>query len=182
MSANRLSPNADWLQKVVIRQAVREDLIGLEWDGEFTHFRRVYADAFHRSQQGLAQIWVADLPDKGIIGQVFIQLICDRHELADGCKRAYLYSFRIRPQYRGSGLGTRVMEIVEDDLRRRGFKSITLNVAKDNLRAQQLYQRRGYKQVAHEPGIWSYPDDKGVWHNVEEPAWRMEKCLAPPCD
>ena len=35
--------------------------------------------------------------------------------------------------------------------------------------------RRGYYVVAPEPGIWSYPDEKGVWHRVEEPAWRMEK-------
>jgi ribosomal protein S18 acetylase RimI-like enzyme len=62
-------------------------------------------------------------------------------------------------------------------LRQREFRYITLNVARDNPRAQQLYVRRGYYVVAPEPGIWSYPDEKGVWHRVEEPAWRMEKML-----
>lgn len=75
------------------------------------------------------------------------------------------------------GLGTRVMEIVEEDLRARGFQIVTLNVAKDNPGAQRLYERRGYVRVAHEPGIWSYPDENGVWHTVVEPAWRMEKNL-----
>lgn len=171
-----------WLARTHIRLARGEDLTALEWNGEFTHFRRVYADAYHRMLQGLSLMWVADLPGFGILGQVFIQLNCDRPELADGKTRAYLYSFRIRENYRSQGLGTRMMEVVEDDLRKRGFQYVTLNVAKDNPRAQELYERRGYRQVAHEPGYWSYPDEKGIWHSVEEPAWRMEKCLNEECE
>ncbi|NLG98011.1 MAG: GNAT family N-acetyltransferase [Chloroflexi bacterium] len=168
---------APWLDRVVIRLLKREDLPDLEWDGEFTHFRRVYADAYQRMLRGLSLLWVAELPGKGIIGQVFIQLTCDRPELADGRERAYLYSFRVRKEYRSKGLGARILETVEEDLRQREFKIVTLNVARDNIRAQQLYIRKGYRVVAPEPGIWSYPDEKGIWHRVEEPAWRMEKKL-----
>ncbi|HMD89725.1 MAG TPA: GNAT family N-acetyltransferase [Anaerolineaceae bacterium] len=166
-----------WLNTVVIRNLVSADLPGLEWEGEFTHFRRVYAEAYERALRGLSVLWVADLPSKGIIGQVFIQLICDRLELADGQQRAYLYSFRIRPAYRSSGLGTNILQVVENDLRLREFKMVTLNVAKDNIRAQKLYERCGYRIVAHEPGVWSFMDECGAWHQVEEPAWRMEKYL-----
>lgn len=171
-----------WVEKVQIRPIRNDDLPDLEWNGEFTHFRRVYADAFRRTRQGLTLMWVAELPGVGLIGQVFIQLTCDRPELADGNRRAYLYSFRVRDGYRDQGLGSRVMNVVEDDLRKRGFQYITLNVAEDNPRAQQLYERRGYHRVAHEPGCWSYPDEKGIWHAVQEPAWRMEKCLIPDCN
>ena len=165
------------LSKVVIRNLVRADLPGLEWEGEYTHFRRVYAEAYQRAQRGLSVLWVAELPANGIIGQVFIQLICDRLELADGQQRAYLYSFRVRPAFRNLGLGARILQAVEQDLKQREFEIITLNVAKDNLRAQKLYERCGYRIVAHEPGVWSFVDDCGVWHQVEEPAWRMEKML-----
>lgn len=171
------APEASLLDNVVIRTMVEADLPGLEWNGEFRHFRRVYAEAYQRMQRGLSVLWVADHPERGLVGQVFIQLICDRPELADGVERAYLYSFRVRPEYRSRGLGARIMETVEEDLRERGFQYVTLNVARDNPRAQQLYVRRGYHVVAPEAGIWSYPDDKGVWHRVEEPAWRMEKAL-----
>ena len=169
---------SDWLSRVIVRLAKKEDLSSLEWEGEFTHFRRVYADAYRRSEQGLGLIWVAILPEVGLIGQVFIQFICDRHDLADGKQRAYLYSFRVRPEYRGHGVGKRVLQVVEDDLRLRGFHYLTLNVAKDNPRAQELYARCGYARVAHEPGVWSYPDENGKWHTVEEPAWRMVKELS----
>lgn len=168
---------AEWLSQVMIRPLERSDLPELEWDGEFTHFRRVYAEAYERMQAGLSVLWVAALPAVGVIGQVFIQLTCDRPELADGIHRAYLYSFRVQTAYRSGGLGTRMMQVVENDLRARRFTWITLNVARDNPRAMQLYQRRGYRIVAPEPGTWSYADHEGVWHSVVEPAWRMEKRL-----
>ena len=163
--------------KVIVRHAREEDLNAMEWEGEFTYFRRVYADAFQRMERGYSALWVAEMADIGLIGQVFIQMTCDRPELADGIDRAYLYSFRVRDAYRSQGVGSKMMEVVEEDLRQRGFAFVTLNVARDNPRAQQLYIKRGYHVVATEPGVWSYPDDKGVWHNVEEPAWRMEKLL-----
>ena len=166
-----------WLSRVQIRHLTPEDLPTLEWEGEFTHFRRVYADAYERFQHSLSILWVADLPEAGIIGQVFIQLICDRPELADGVNRAYLYSFRVRQEYRSAGLGSRIMEVVMDDLRRRGYTYLILNVAKDNLRARKLYERHYFHVVAHEPGRWTFQDEKGAWRTIEEPAWRMERKL-----
>ena len=170
-------PAENFMPLVEIRPLTEADLPALEWDGEFTHFRRVYANAYERMKKGLTLLWVAALPGAGLIGQTFVQLSCDRPELADGCTRAYIYSFRVRWPYRRAGLGTRMMEVVENDLRRRGVFRITLNVSKENRRARVLYQRLGYKVIAHEPGRWSYPDHEGNWQHVSEPAWRMEKKL-----
>ncbi|HVN55135.1 MAG TPA: GNAT family N-acetyltransferase [Anaerolineaceae bacterium] len=166
-----------YLQQLVIRQVIAEDLPALEWEGEYAHYRNLYLDAFERARQGRSVLWVAELPVVGLIGQVFIQLICDRPELADGHERAYLYGFRVREAYRDRGIGTYMMKIIEDDLRQRGFRMITLNVARENTRARHLYERHAYRIVAPEPGIWSYLDEKNIWHTVEEPAWRMEKRL-----
>jgi ribosomal protein S18 acetylase RimI-like enzyme len=166
-----------FLERVIVRPLVKKDLPALEWDGEFTHFRRLYADSYEKMRQGENLMWVAELPGTGIIGQVFIQLICSRPELANGCTHAYFYSFRVQPAFRNLGLGSMMIEIVEDDLRRRGFSTITLNVAKDNPRARELYERHGYKVTGQEPGVWSYLDHEGLWRHVNEPAWRMEKAL-----
>lgn len=168
---------SSYLQQAVIRQARASDLTALEWDGEYAHFRKIYADAYERTLTGSALLWVADLPGTGIIGQAFIQLTCDRPELADGYLRAYLYSFRIQAAYRRAGLGTRILKVAESDIAGRAFKYVTLNVAKTNLDAQRLYLRMKYRIVANEPGVWNYPDQNGDWHRVEEPAWRMEKKL-----
>jgi len=168
-----------WIDDVVIRNARETDLPGLEWEGQYTHFRRLYQDAFRRALRGLSILWVAELPGRpGLVGQVFIQLNCDRPELCNGIDRAYLYGFRVRAALRGCGLGTRIMEVVETDLVGRDFRLLTLNVARDNSDAIRLYHRRGFAIVAPEPGRWQYIDDKGVLQDVHEPAWRMEKRLA----
>jgi ribosomal protein S18 acetylase RimI-like enzyme len=161
--------------RVIFRQLRKEELQDLEWEGEYTHFKRLYRDTYERTRRGTAIMWVAELPGTGIIAQVFIQLDCSRPELADGKVRAYLYSFRVRSAFRSQGLGTYILERVEEDLVKRGYSYLTLNVAKDNKRALKLYQKCGYRVVAHEPGIWDYIDDKGYWQHVDEPAWRMEK-------
>ena len=171
-------PNSKpYLERVNVRPLVKKDLKALEWDGEFTHFRRLYADSYEKVLAGESQMWVADLPGTGIIGQVFIQLICGRPELANGCTHAYLFSFRVQPAFRNLGLGSLILETVENDLRKRGYTTLTLNVAKDNPRARKLYERHGFKVTGQEPGVWSYLDHEGKWRHVNEPAWRMEKTL-----
>jgi len=168
----------NWMDAVIIRHLRESDLPALEWEGEYIHYRRLYQDAYRRMLRGVTVLWVADLPGTGILGQLFIQLQCDRPELCDGVNRAYLYGFRIRPAYRGSGLGSAMMATVEHDLAMRGFTSITLNVARDNTDAIRLYRRRGYRIVAPEPGRWQYVDHTGMLVNVHEPAWRMEKMIS----
>lgn len=163
--------------RVNIRLAQESDLPAMEWEGEFSHFRKMYRNCFDRSRLGITLIWLMELEDAGLIGQCIIQLHSDRSELADGHTRAYLFGFRVRPAYRNLGLGTLMIHTVEDDLTRRGYRSLTLNVAKDNPDAMRLYNRLGFLIVAFEPGIWSYQDQFEQWHTVQEPAWRMEKYL-----
>jgi ribosomal protein S18 acetylase RimI-like enzyme len=69
------------------------------------------------------------------------------------------------------------MLAAETELIERRFSYATLNVGRDNPKAQRLYERLGYRVVAPEPGRWSYEDENGVLREVHEPAWRMEKFL-----
>jgi ribosomal protein S18 acetylase RimI-like enzyme len=165
------------LDRTQIRQIRANDLPALEWEGEFTHFRRLYAEAYRRSQRGLSVLWLAEIPGEEIVGQVFVQLTCDRPELCNGIDRAYLYAFRVRPAYRSAGVGARMLETLEDDLLLRGYQYLTLNVAQENHRAQSFYSRHSFNVVAPEPGRWSYIDHEGKIRDVIEPAWRMEKRL-----
>lgn len=165
------------LKDVTIRKLEKADLPALEWDGEYLHFRNVFRSVYKRMQEGTVMAWVADLPEHGIIGQIFLQMDCDRPEMADGWNRAYFYSFRMKPPFRNLGIGSQMLKIVEDYITAKGFTRLTLNVARENVEAIRLYQRFGYQIVAEEPGIWSYMDHIGDWHTVKEPSWRMEKLL-----
>jgi ribosomal protein S18 acetylase RimI-like enzyme len=162
---------------VLIRQLTKEDLPSLEWEGEYRHFRRLYAIAYKRAKRHGAVLWVAEAIDKQIIGQLFVHLKSHRRDLADGERCAYIYSFRVRPTFRGLGVGTSLLRVAEADLTQRGIKWVTLNVGRDNLSARRLYERQGYRVVANEPGLWQYIDDRGRLTTVHEPAWRMEKKL-----
>jgi GNAT superfamily N-acetyltransferase len=59
--------------------------------------------------------------------------------------RAEIVSVRAEPQ--GGGAGTRVMDAAEDELRRRGVKTVVLATTNDNARALNFYIRRGYRLV-----------------------------------
>ena len=165
------------LPQLIIRFLCRPDLPALEWDGEYAHFRRLYTEIFENACQGKAVLWVAELPNVGIIGQLFVQLRSSRSELADGIERAYIYGFRIKPAYRGFGVGTRMLQIAEKYLAQRKFRRLTLNVTRENRSARHLYQQLGFRLVGPDPGRWSYIDDRGIQRDVHEPAWRMEKMI-----
>jgi ribosomal protein S18 acetylase RimI-like enzyme len=166
------------MNPVFIRQAEKGDLGDLEWNGEYTHFRRLYADTYMMVEQGVAVIWIAETNGSGLIGQCFVSLKRDRPELADGSVRAYIYGFRVKPEYRNQGIGKRIMHTIEDDLRKRGFQQVILNVGQDNRNARRFYERLEYIVVGADPGYWSYIDDKGRRIDMHEPAWRMVKNLA----
>lgn len=165
------------MKPLFIRQATKDDLPSLEWNGEYTHFRRLYADTFTLMQQEKAIIWIAELDGRGLIGQCFVSLRGNRPELADGSTRAYIYGFRVQPKFRNLGVGTKIMQTIEDDLILRGFQQVTLNVGQDNLAGRRFYERLQYSVIGSDPGVWSYIDDKGKRRDMHEPAWRMIKNL-----
>ena len=162
--------------KTQIRPLKPADLPGLEWEGEYTHFRPMFERAYQRAESGEAVVWVAAL-DKKLIGQVFVQLKSGRNALIDGHTRAYLYAIRVRPEFRNLSLGSRMMYVAENDLIWRGYRLATLNVARENTGGVRFYERLGYQIMGQEEGRWSYTDHVEQTHLVHEPAWRMEKEL-----
>ena len=162
---------------LIIRNAAEEDLPALEWDGEYSHFRNLFRNLYLSSLKGETKLWVAEMPEIGLIGQIFVQFISSRSDIADGRLRAYLFSFRVKKAYRNLGVGAKILNFIEDDLQRQGFQWTVLNVDKENYYARHFYEKHGYKVVGSEPGTWSYVDQFGRNHDVHEPAWRMEKRL-----
>jgi len=168
------------IPNITIRLVKRSDLLKLEWEGLYWKFRNIFADLYRSSLSGRVLMWVVAQqgPVEELIGQAFVVLKSSERDTADGKSRAYVFSFRVKDQWRNQGIGTHLMAFIEEDLRQRGYKQVTLNVAKDNLAAQRLYQRLGYRVVGSRPGIWTYRDPDGNLHRVNEPSWRMIKNLS----
>ena len=60
-----------------VRQLREADLPSLEWEGAFSHFRRVYSHAYQRTLRGNAVLWVAENPMGQLLGQVFVRLLSE---------------------------------------------------------------------------------------------------------
>jgi ribosomal protein S18 acetylase RimI-like enzyme len=167
----------EWLKDVSIRPARRADLEKLEWEGEYIRFRNIYLEVFQRSRKGFAQMWVVDLEGFGLIGQAFVQFYPKKRFDQRGEKQAYIHAFRVRSKYRGAGIGTMLMEHIENILIDKGIDEITLNVAKENQGALRLYKNLGYQLVGETSGRWWYHDHLNKLQEVVEPSWRLIKRL-----
>jgi ribosomal protein S18 acetylase RimI-like enzyme len=175
----KTQPEASFeFQDLTIRQVREEDLPALEWEGEYQKYRRMFASLYKESLSQKTLLWVIALPEGGeLIGQAFVMLKSSELEAADGRNRAYIFAFRVKPAWRNRGVGAYLMRFIESDLRARGFRFVTLNVAKDNDGALRLYKRLGYKVIGARPGDWTYRDHEGRLQHVHEPSWRMIKAL-----
>jgi ribosomal protein S18 acetylase RimI-like enzyme len=112
-----------------------------------------------------------------VVGRLFILFVSSDRSIADGYKRAYLYSFYMMSPFRGQGIGTHMVSYAEDVLQERGYHYATIAVAKDNYGALRLYERLNYARIREDPGKWSYTDHLGKTHRIHEPCWILEKIL-----
>lgn len=161
---------------ITFRFATKSDLPKLEWYGQYSHFRNLFRRSFREQQRGRRLMLLADCGGFPV-GHIFIQFISNEHTVADGDKRAYLYSLRVMEMFRGRGIGTRLIEEAEALILGRGFQWTTIAVAKQNVGAYRLYRRLGYRIFREDPGKWSYVDHKGITQTVDEPCWMLEKHL-----
>lgn len=164
------------VDEVLIRPVEEADLPGLEWDGVYANYRKVFRQSFVDAERGQRVLLVA-VAGTAMVGQVFIQLTSSETRFADGAVRAYLYALRVRPNWQGQGLGTRLIRAAEEALLALGFGVAVIAAGKDNPRAYRLYQRLGYETFAEDPGVWYFTDVNGVRQSMEEPCWVMEKQL-----
>jgi len=63
----------------------------------------------------------------------------------------FINSVSLLPQYRGEGLGTRLMELARERAANRGFKKLSLLAFEENRPSLRLYQRLGYRVVDSMP-------------------------------
>jgi [ribosomal protein S18]-alanine N-acetyltransferase len=78
---------------------------------------------------------------------------------------ARLYSLATRPEARGKGIGTVLIEAAETAARQRRCRALRLEVRADNHGAIGLYERRGYQRIGFLAGYYEDGAD----------GWRYEK-------
>ncbi len=159
---------------VTVRLARHDDLPKLEWFGQYRRFRALYARSFREQEAGRRLMLLADVGGFPV-GHIFVSL---RSGKASGPLHAYFYAFRVLEMFRGLGIGSFLLAHAESAAQNAGCSRALIAVAKTNSRAQRLYERRGYRVFAEDPGRWEYRDHEGVIHQEHEPCWLLEKHLA----
>ena len=158
---------------MLIRKADAEEMRKL-WGNDDSFTARFFYDHI---TSGNAVFWTVD--DNGeLIGELYAFLNLDDRDFADGKDRAYLCAFRIRKQYRGQGLGTALMKAALEDMKNRGFKTVTIGVNKDEPENIRLYERLGFservKECHYDPcGL----DEKGQPEYDGEGWWLLARQL-----
>jgi ribosomal protein S18 acetylase RimI-like enzyme len=104
--------------------------------------RSLYSAWLHRDRGFLA------LARAGIsvVGYAFVRLeegADDTFPLGDWY--AELYSLSVAPEWRGRGIGTRLLDFVDAELASRGIRDLIVSVMLGNSDAQRLYERRGLR-------------------------------------
>lgn len=75
----------------------------------------------------------------------------------------HLFALDVAPPLRNRGVGTRLIEYVEAQSRRRGLDGVYLEVAVTNVNARRLYERLGYVQQGVQfVAQWNYIEDGGA--------------------
>ena len=130
---------------MLIRKATGEEMLSL-WGYDSIENASYTAKFFYRNiSSGNAVFWTLDHNGE-LIGELYVFLNLDDNDFADGTSRAYLCAFRIKTEYRGKGLGSRLMEKALEELKENGFRSATIGVAIDEPQNIKMYHRKGFNE------------------------------------
>ena len=81
--------------------------------------------------------------DGVVIGAVWVRDLHDYGHVADGVPS---FAISVRPEHRGSGIGTKLMQVMLDLLRQKGYKKASLSVQKINY-AARMYTKLGFRTI-----------------------------------
>ena len=62
------------------------------------------------------------------------------------CDEGHITNIAVHPEFRGNGIGTRLIESLIEAAKKEGVSSMTLEVRKSNLVAQRLYRKFGFEE------------------------------------
>ena len=162
--------------EICIREAKEIDLPAMEWDGDYSRFRRLYRRAMDEVREGKRIIFVAEV-GKLIVGQLFVHFDSAWRKAFIGQDTGYLHSFRVKSDFRNRGVGRNLVAKAETVLKESGFNRAVISVAQTNEAALRLYKSLGYEPFREDPGRWSFKDHHNQVHHISEPAYILRKSL-----
>lgn len=135
-----------------IRQASAQEMLQLwNYDGRrpLSNNARFFCNCI---QRGDAAFWTIDEGGE-LIGELYVFYRLEDRDFADGERRAYLCAFRVRKDWRGQGLGERLLTAVLGHVRSVGYREVTIGVELSEPRTMAFYRRMGFETVVKDSGL-----------------------------
>jgi ribosomal-protein-alanine N-acetyltransferase len=117
---------------------------------------RGFREALRRGEHGLVLVARAPAgadPERGILGYCVIETAADE---------LHVHNLAVRPEYRGGGLGRRLLTIALALGERRGAQVALLEVRESNGPAIALYHSMGFVSVAVRRNYYSQPPEDAL--------------------
>jgi ribosomal-protein-alanine N-acetyltransferase len=106
---------------------------------------------------------VAELISPGgglvIVGMVVVWIVVDE---------AHIATIAIHPDFRGQGFGKRLLGETLRQSMQRGVNTVTLEVRENNLLAQQMYVKFGFKIVGRRPHYYKDNNEDAILMTVDK--------------
>lgn len=124
-----------------VRRAEIADLPELEaLEANFPSDRLGRRQFRHLLTRAHAEAWAAEDEGGRVVGDAIVLY-------RRGFDAARLHSLVVAPEWRGRGVGSALLDVVEKGALERGCVSVRLEVREDNVPAHALYRARGYERV-----------------------------------
>lgn len=130
-----------------------DDLDTMAWSGGPGHIKSVEA-ALQRVGTGEVEYLAVRTPDGTPISKGGID-----YKYRDSA--GYMWQLATMPELRRLGIGTHLVQAMEERIRRRGLSTAMLGVEDDNPGAKKLYERLGYKTIGPLEDSWEEEDTLG---------------------
>jgi ribosomal-protein-alanine N-acetyltransferase len=85
---------------------------------------------------------------------VRVAAFCAFWRVAD---QAHINNLAVRPELRGRGLGSQMLEAIVAEARGLGAEGLTLEVRRSNIAAQRLYSRAGFREAGVRKNYYTQP-------------------------
>lgn len=128
------------IKKLIIEKGSAEDFYSL-----FTGDDRIKYVLGEHIESGNGEIWLAKCGKK-IIGRTYIFKCLDDKDAADGQNVFYLSSLFVNKRYRGQGVGTGIINCINENYKKSGYSEATLGVYEEKEENVRLYKKLGYTE------------------------------------
>jgi ribosomal protein S18 acetylase RimI-like enzyme len=164
----RVLRNED-VSALVVDDLTQEDLALLDWSGSETHLASV-SRALERIEPGEVQYLVVRAPGGEPIAKGGI-------DYAEEPGVGTIWQVATAQELQSLGIGTHLIAVAEQRVRKRGVRTAELAVEDNNPRAKALYERLGYREVRRKAASWDQEDAAGNVSRYETELAVMRKEL-----